>query len=110
MQRLRKQISLLGLLLAAAIGNAQADATAELGRKVFVQIAQPPCAICHALKDAESTGEIGPGLDDLKPDAARVAAAVRNGVGVMPPYEGKLTDAQIEAVAAYVANAAGATK
>lgn len=108
MQRLLTPI-LLSLAL-AAVGSAQAEATSELGRKVFVQIAQPPCAICHTLKDAESIGEIGPALDDLKPDAARVAAAVRNGVGVMPPYEGKLTDEQIEAVAAYVAQATGAAK
>jgi Cytochrome c. len=107
-QRLLTPI-LLSLAL-AAVGSAQAEATSELGRKVFVQIAQPPCAICHTLKDAESIGEIGPALDDLKPDAARVAAAVRNGVGVMPPYEGKLTDEQIEAVAAYVAQATGAAK
>lgn len=110
MRRVRSRIPLLGFLLAIAAGSVQADSSAELGRKVFVQIAQPPCAICHKLKDAESSGEIGPALDDLKPDAARVAAAVRNGVGVMPPYEGKLTDEQIKAVAAYVAQATGVAK
>ncbi len=96
--------------MAAAVGVAHADSTADLGRKVFLQIAQPPCATCHTLNDAGSAGAIGPVLDDLKPDAARVAAAVRSGVDVMPSYEGKLTDEQIEAVAAYVARATGAAK
>lgn len=110
MQRVPKRFFFLGLVLAAAAGGAHADSAAELGRKVFLQIAQPSCATCHTLKDAGSSGAIGPVLDDLKPDAARVAAAVRSGVDVMPSYEGKLTDEQIEAVAAYVARATGAAK
>jgi sulfite dehydrogenase len=42
----------------------------------------------------------------VKPDKARALKAVRNGVGVMPPYAGKLTPEEIEAVAAYVSEAA----
>jgi hypothetical protein len=49
----------------------------------------------------------GPSLDDLKPDKAKAREAVRKGVGVMPPYAGKLTPEQIEAVASYVAEVAG---
>lgn len=93
----------LALLLAPSLA-ARAD---ELGRKVFTQIAQPSCAICHTLQAADAAGTIGPSLDDLRPDKARVLEAVRKGLGVMPPFADKLTPEQIEAVAAFVAQAAG---
>ncbi|MGH8681251.1 MAG: c-type cytochrome [Burkholderiales bacterium] len=79
----------------------------ELGRKIFTQIAQPSCAICHALEAAGAAGTVGPSLDELKPDLQRALQAVRNGVGVMPAYRDKLTPQEIEAVAAYVARVAG---
>ena len=93
----------LALLLAPPLA-ARGD---ELGSKVFTQIAQPSCAICHVLEAANAAGTIGPSLDELKPDKARVLEAVRKGLGVMPPFADKLSPEQIEAVAAYVAKAAG---
>lgn len=93
----------LGLVLAlpfAAYGE-------ELGRKVFTEIAQPSCAICHTLKGAGAEGTVGPSLDELKPDKAKVLEVVRKGAGVMPPFADKLTPEQIEAVADYVAKTAG---
>ena len=93
----------LVLLLAPPL-SASGD---ELGKKVFTQIAQPSCAICHTLKAAGAVGTIGPSLDELKPDKARVRDAVHNGVGVMPPFADKLTPEQIEAVIAFVAKSAG---
>ena len=77
----------------------------ELGRKVFTEIAEPKCGICHTLKDAGTSGEIGAKLEELQPDEQRVLAAVRGGVGVMPRYDDKLTKEQIEAVAYYVSRA-----
>jgi len=77
----------------------------ELGRKVFTQIAPPPCALCHTLQAAGAEATIGPSLDELKPDKAKVLEAVRKGVGVMPPFADKLSAEQIEAVAAFVARA-----
>ena len=79
----------------------------ELGRKVFTQIAQPPCALCHTLKAAGAEGTIGPSLDELGLDQEKVLQAVRNGVGVMPPFKDKLTPEQIEAVSRFVAESAG---
>jgi cytochrome c6 len=96
----------LGLALLALACASHAAADSALGRKVFTQIAQPSCALCHALKAAGAAGTLGPSLDEVKPDKARALKAVRNGVGVMPPYAGKLTPEAIEAVAAYVAEAA----
>jgi mono/diheme cytochrome c family protein len=95
----------LALLLAPACA---ANADEELGRKVFTQVAQPPCALCHTLEAAGAAGTIGPSLDELKPDRARELAVVRTGIGPMPPYDGKLTAEQIEAVAAFIAKATGA--
>ncbi|PZP60969.1 MAG: hypothetical protein DI596_05430 [Azospira oryzae] len=105
----------LALLTAAAPAGANGNdpklqAKMALGKKVFTQLAQPPCAVCHTLKDAGSSAEIGPKLDELKPDAQRVATAVRNGLGIMPAYGGVLTEEQIEALADYVARASGASK
>lgn len=85
---------------------ADAEAAFALGKRLFAGEATPACAVCHTLKDAASTGEVGPVLDELRPDAGRVAQALRNGVGAMPSYRGKLTEAQIEALAHYVSQAA----
>lgn len=70
----------------------------------------PPCAICHTLKDAGATGAVGPVLDDLQPDAARVATALRTGIGAMPPYNATLTEAQIMLLSRYVAKASGGAR
>lgn len=103
----------LALLAAAPAwgqGGAPADAAGAaafaLGKRLFASVAQPSCTVCHTLRDAGSTGEVGPVLDELRPDAGRVAQALRNGVGAMPSYRGKLTEAQIEALALYVSRAA----
>jgi cytochrome c6 len=75
----------------------------EEGRRLFVSVV-PPCALCHTLKDAGATGAVGPSLDELKPDAARVEKALRNGIGQMPAFP-QLTDAQVQALARYVEKA-----
>ena len=61
------------------------------------------CATCHSLDDANSKGKVGPNLNEIKPDISRVLMAVTNGIGVMPAYQGQLSDEEIEAVATYVA-------
>ena len=83
------------------------DAQMAEGRALFTGGATPPCAICHTLKDAGATGAVGPVLDDLRPDEARVAAALRGGIGAMPSFAESLSDAQIRALAHYVAKASG---
>jgi mono/diheme cytochrome c family protein len=97
--------TLVGLALLAPALSASADE--GLGRKVFTEIAQPPCALCHALGAAGASGQVGPSLDEIKPDRQRVLDTVRNGVGPMPSFAGKLTAEQIEAVADYVARVTG---
>lgn len=85
--------------------NATAQVNMEEGKKLFVQTAAPACAVCHTLNHAGATGEIGPVLDELKPDAGRVEKAIRNGIGQMPAYR-TLSDAQIKQLAEYVSTAA----
>ena len=46
-------------------------------------------------------------LDQLKPALARIQTQVINGGAIMPAFKGKLTPAQIKAVAMYVASSAG---
>tara|TARA_B110001452_G_C15213081_1_gene420728 strand:+ start:1077 stop:1397 length:321 start_codon:yes stop_codon:yes gene_type:complete len=80
--------------------NINADELLEKGKQIF--IADGSCATCHTLKDANSNGNIGPNLNEIKPDLSRVLLAVTNGIGVMPAYQGQLSDEEINAVAAYV--------
>ncbi|CAD5370151.1 Cytochrome c, mono-and diheme variants [Rubrivivax sp. A210] len=92
---------------APAVQATDAAAQIELGRRLFTQDAVPPCALCHTLADAGSAGAVGPVLDEIKPDARRVATALRNGVGAMPSFRERLNEAQIEALAAYVSKVTG---
>ncbi len=73
------------------------------GKDIFVA----NCGSCHTLADAGTSGKIGPNLDQLKRGLARVRRQVINGGAVMPAFKGKLTPAQIEAVAKYVSSVAG---
>ena len=95
------------LLLVLGLGGAAAqEADHTAGRTIFTG-AVPPCAACHTLADAGASGEIGPNLDELKPDEAKVRAAVTSGVGVMPSFSETLDEDEIATVAAYVAAVAG---
>jgi cytochrome c6 len=79
-------------------------AAAGPGKQLFAAT----CGTCHTLRAAGTSGQVGPDLDQLKPDEARVLAAIRNGgtgQGIMPTniYTGK----QAQQVAAFVSQAAG---
>ena len=78
----------------------KSDPIFELGKTIFLE--QGNCATCHTLADAKSNGEIGPNLNQIKPDITRVISAVTNGIGVMPPYKEILSKEEIEAIAHYV--------
>tara|TARA_B100000287_G_scaffold400510_1_gene419785 strand:+ start:159 stop:413 length:255 start_codon:yes stop_codon:yes gene_type:complete len=80
------------------------DEIFEKGKKIFLE--EGNCATCHTLSEAGSVGNIGPNLNEIKPDINRVIAAVTNGIGVMPAYEGLLTKDEIKSVSYYVSEAA----
>ena len=93
-------------------------AGATTGEQIFVGAG---CASCHRLASAGGTGNIGPSLDQLAaaagkrepgksaedyvheaivdPDAYTVSGFAK---GVMPSYEGKLTDKQLETLVQFL--------
>jgi mono/diheme cytochrome c family protein len=76
----------------------------EQGKLIFTQ----SCGTCHTLKDAGTSGQVGPVLDQVKPDKKRVLAALKNGglgSGTMPAN--LVTGKDAEAVAEYVSSVAG---
>jgi DNA-binding beta-propeller fold protein YncE len=99
----------LALLAGPALIGAKADKPAGAavtagsgtadGKKVFTS----NCGGCHTLARAGTNGSVGPNLDDLKPAAALVKTTVKNGAGTMPAFGDKLSAAEIDAVAAFVA-------
>jgi cbb3-type cytochrome c oxidase subunit III len=76
------------------------------GEKIFKGAG---CSGCHTLAAAGATGTVGPNLDQLASTltVAIVAQQVTNGGAVMPAFKGKLSPAQIQAVAKYVSSSAG---
>ena len=80
--------------------NIKAEDLFDQGKQIFLE--EGNCATCHTLQDANSYGNIGPNLNEIKPDIMRIISAVTNGIGVMPAYEGQLSTEEIKAVATYV--------
>ena len=76
---------------------------AAAGKEVFTS----NCAGCHTLADAGTNGTQGPNLDELKPSEVHVQSQVTNGGGGMPAFGDRLSEEQIQAVAAYVSSVAG---
>src|SRR5215212_2031908 len=85
-------------------GGGGADAQAE-GKQIFTGSAG--CGGCHTLKDAGTSGNVGPNLDEAKPSKELAVDRVTNGKPPMPSFKGQLSPDQIDAVAEYVSSAAG---
>ncbi len=81
-----------------------ASANDEEGKLLFLKGAAPACAICHTLEAAGAAGAVGPSMNELQPDAARVMNALKNGIGQMPAYS-SLTPEQMKILSEYVAKA-----
>ena len=91
--------ALLFLILTSII-HVNADELFNKGKEVFLEAGN--CAACHTLSDAGSNGNVGPNLNEIRPDIQRIIMAVKNGIGVMPAMEDILSTEDIEAVAHYV--------
>jgi cytochrome c553 len=93
----------------ATTGGGTTTGTSGGGNASFPASAKPTfaktCGACHTLADAGTSGNVGPNLDDLKPDEATVANQIEHGGGGMPP--GLLSGQDLKDVAAYVAAVAG---
>ncbi|HEY6543475.1 MAG TPA: cytochrome c [Dokdonella sp.] len=108
--------ALIAAVTLAACGGDSKDAGGEStpagsqpsaanGQELFTQ----NCANCHTLAAAGAKGQVGPDLDDLRPGPDLVKAQTENGGGAMPAFKGKLSDTEIQAIADYVSENAGAS-
>ena len=79
------------------------DEKFELEKDIFLNAGN--CGTCHSLNDAGSVANVGPNLNEIRPDIGRVIISVTNGAGVMPSYLGVLSQDEIEAVTYYVSEA-----
>jgi cytochrome c6 len=89
-----------GVLVGVAFAFGSSNAATPSQKVVFVK----NCGACHTMKAAGTKGKVGPNLDKLKPSTALVVKQVTHGGGAMPPFRGRLTKAQIAAIAAYVSS------
>lgn len=83
--------------------TSEADLAAQ-GKELF---ASSGCGGCHTLADIGAAGTVGPNLDQAKPSQQLVVDRVTDGLGAMPSFQGQLSSEQIQAIATYVAQAAG---
>ncbi|MBK8294888.1 MAG: cytochrome c [Solirubrobacterales bacterium] len=77
------------------------------GQDLFVA----DCGSCHTLAEANTTGAVGPNLDDLQPDAALVTSAIENGgagSGVMPANI--VSGEEVQQIADFVSGSVGTSK
>jgi mono/diheme cytochrome c family protein len=93
--------------VAGASGFTTTGSSASSGTNGAAIFKSAGCSGCHTLAAAGATGTVGPNLDQLKPTMAVVVKQVTNGGAIMPAFKGKLTVAQINAVAKYVSDSAG---
>ena len=110
MTRLRAAVVLALLLVLTGCGSSGS------GSKVAAQdrghgaalFSSAGCAGCHTLRAAGAHGQVGPDLDQLRPDYATVLRQVKRGGNGMPSFGGKLDASSIRSVATYVSHVAGA--
>ena len=92
---------LVALLPLAAGCGGSGGGSRSPGAKVF---ASAGCGTCHTLNAANAKGQLGPNLDELKPDVSTVEHQVRTGGNGMPSFSGKLSAKQISQVADFVSS------
>jgi mono/diheme cytochrome c family protein len=80
-------------------GGGAAEGDPAKGKEVF---ASAGCGGCHTLEAAGSSGNVGPNLDEAKPDFDLVIERVTNGKGAMPSFKDQLSEDDMKNVAAFV--------
>ena len=63
-------------LIFSSIINANADELFNKGKDVFLGAGN--CAACHSLSDAGSIADIGPNLNQIRPQVQTILMAVKN--------------------------------
>jgi len=95
------------LLLTLFACGSDAPSGDPIAGELLSEDVTPNCAACHSLASAGFTGSVAPDLDELQPGYQRVLDALREGPGLMPSYEGVLTDREMHDLAAFISGAAG---
>src|SRR5919202_4550291 len=90
--------ALLAAVALAGCGGSGSKATGARA-KVFKDAR---CGSCHTLQAAKSHGQVGPDLDQLKPQYDAVVRQVSNGGNGMPSFSARLSTRQIRDVAEFV--------
>jgi cytochrome c553 len=104
--KFRAPTAILVALLPLAAGCGGSGGASSPGAKVF---ASAGCGTCHTLKAAGAKGQVGPNLDELKPEESAVEHQVRTGGNGMPSFGRRLSDRQITLVARFVSESARAS-
>jgi mono/diheme cytochrome c family protein len=98
-------------------GAEQPSGDPAAGKEIFTTTAQPPCASCHTLKEANATGTVGPDLDQVLKgkDAAFIHESIVNpdaeiasgfSGGIMPAvYGDQLNEKQLADLVAFLVQA-----
>jgi cytochrome c6 len=96
MRKRMQQVGVLGVMILATGTMSFAQAAGEATYKA-------KCAMCHGATGMGDTpaGKSMKVTPFIKMSVADMAAIITNGKEKMPAYKGKLTDAQINEVAAY---------
>jgi mono/diheme cytochrome c family protein len=84
----------------AGTGTGGEEGDADAGKQVF---ASAGCSGCHTLGAANSSGTVGPNLDDAKPTLDEALTVITNGRAGMPSFRDQLSEQQIRDVATFVA-------
>jgi cytochrome c6 len=79
--------------------TAAVEGDPEAGKDVF---ASAQCGGCHTLAAADTSGTVGPNLDDVKSEYDAIVEQVTNGGGGMPAFGDQLSEEEIRDVAAFV--------
>jgi mono/diheme cytochrome c family protein len=101
------------LLLAGGCGGGGGDgaggdeSSAEGGSPGAKVFADAGCGDCHTMRAANAKGQVGPDLDEIRPNEQKVIQQVTNGGNGMPSFKDELSATEIKQVAGFVATAAG---
>jgi quinohemoprotein ethanol dehydrogenase len=105
---LEGQAALLGFTLnAKEPAPLAAPEKSSGGPKTGENVFATNCSTCHTLAAAKATGQVGPNLDELKPNEQTVQTQVETGGDKMPSFKGTLSAAEIKSVAEFVSESAG---
>jgi mono/diheme cytochrome c family protein len=104
MKHLSSRIGLLTLLACGVIAVGSSSAVAQDAAAIY----KAKCAMCHGAEGKGSSMGVKMGVHDFTSDEVQgqsdlqLTATITKGKGKMPSYDGKLKDADITGLVAYI--------